>query len=73
LPLILFFAGAREFIKVINFTGAVALGGEGIIVIFLYRSFLKKKFGRDMNKVFYFLVFIFVLGIIFEIVHFFKG
>jgi len=70
-PLILFFIGARQFIEVINFTGAIAVGSEAIIIILLYRSFLKKKFGRKMNRSFYFLIPVFVLGIVFEVVHFF--
>jgi hypothetical protein len=71
LPLILFFAGAREFIEVIGFTGAVAVGSEGIVIVFLYKSFLKKKFGRNINKIFYFLIPVFVLGIVFEIINLF--
>lgn len=71
LPLILFLLGVREFIGVIGFTGAIALGMEGIIIVFLYKGFLKKKFSRKINPVFYFLSGIFVLGIIFELVHFF--
>jgi len=69
-PLILFLLGVREFIKVISFTGAIALGLEGIIIVFLYKEFLKRKFFKKMNPVLYFLVGIFVLGIIFEIVYF---
>ncbi len=66
-PLILFLLGLREFIKVISFTGAIALGLEGIIIVFLYKEFLKRKFLQKMNPVLYFLVGIFVLGIIFEV------
>ena len=68
--LILFLLGVREFIKVISFTGAVALGFEGIIIVFLYKEFLKRKFLKKMNPVLYFLVGIFILGIIFEIAYF---
>ncbi len=70
IPLILFLLGLREFIKVISFTGAIALGLEGIIIVLLYRAFLKKKFSQIMNPILYFLVGIFILGIIFEIVYF---
>lgn len=66
-PLILFLFGLREFIKVISFTGAIALGLEGIIIVFLYKEFLKRKFLKKMNPVLYFLVGIFLLGIIFEV------
>jgi len=70
-PLILFLLGIREFITVIGFTGAIALGIEGIIIVFLYREFLKIKFSRKMNPALYFFSGVFVLGIIFELVHFF--
>lgn len=75
LPLALFLFGVREFIGVIGFTGAIALGIEGIIIIFLYREFLKKKSPtfqrrRGMNPAFYLLVGIFILGIIFELAYF---
>ena len=73
LPLILFLLGVREFIGVISFTGAIALGMEGIIIVFLYQGFLKKKFSRKINPVFYLLPGIFILGIIFELVHFLSA
>lgn len=64
LPLILFLLGFREFIEVIGFTGAVALGIEGIIIVFLYQKFLEKKFSKKINPAFYLLSGIFILGII---------
>ena len=70
LPLVLFLFGVRRFIDVIGLTGALAIGGEAIIIVFLYRGFLKKKFSRRMNPAFYLLVGVFALGIIFEISHF---
>jgi len=69
-PLFLFFLGIRGFIGVISFTGAIALGVEGIIIVFLYREFLKKKFSQRINPAFYLLAGIFVLGIILELVYF---
>ena len=72
LPLTLFLLGVRRFIEVIGFTGAVSLGLEGIIIVFLYRAFLKKKFSKKINPAFYFLVLIFSLGIIFELIYFFS-
>ncbi len=69
IPLTLFLFGLQKFIEVISFTGAVAIGSEGIIIVFLYKSFLKKKFGRKMSKTFYFLIPVFIFGVIFEIVH----
>lgn len=75
IPLTIFLLGVREFIGVVGFTGAVALGIEGIIIVFLYQGFLKKKsppFQQKvgMNPILYFLVGIFVLGIIFELIYF---
>lgn len=66
IPLFLFLSGLREFIEVISFTGAIALGLEGIIIVFLYRAFSKKKF----NPLLYFLVAVFILGIVLEIIYF---
>ena len=71
LPLILFVLGLREFIEIIGFTGAVALGLEGIIVIFLYKEFLKDNFNKKVNPAFYLLALVFIVGIVFEIVDFF--
>lgn len=70
IPLGLFLLGIREFIGVISFTGAIAIGVEGIIIVFLYRAFLKKKVSRSMNPLLYFLAGVFLLGIIFELVYF---
>ena len=70
LPFLLFLLGFRRFINVISFTGAVALGLEGIVVIFLYKEFLKDNFGKKINPLFYFLAIIFILGIILEIIYF---
>jgi len=69
-PLILFLLGLKEFIKVISFTGAIALGLEGIIIVLLYKEFLKRKFSKKINPVFYFLAGIFVLGIVLELAYF---
>ncbi|MDD2731926.1 MAG: aromatic amino acid transport family protein [Candidatus Pacebacteria bacterium] len=71
IPFILFLLGLREYIKIIGFLGAVSLGIEGIVIVFLYRAFLMKR-SFKMNPINYFLVFIFILGIIFEAVYFLK-
>jgi tyrosine-specific transport protein len=70
IPLTLYFLGFKEFIDVIGFTGALAMGIEGIIIILLYKTFLKKKFSRKMNPLLYILPAFFVLGIALEIFHF---
>ncbi len=69
-PLILFLAGIREFIEIIGFTGALMLGAEGLIIIFLYKKFLSQRFSKKMHPMFYGLAGIFILGIVFEILHF---
>jgi len=66
-PLGLFFLGFREFIGVISFTGAIALGIEGIILVFLYKAFKK-----EMNPLLYLLSGVFVLGIVLEIFLFYA-
>ena len=72
-PFFLFLIGLREFIKVISFTGSFALGCNAIIIIFLYRAFLAKKFGQKMNPfLIYSLVGFFILGILFETIYFLR-
>lgn len=69
-PLILFFFGLKEFISVIGLTGALALGFEAIVIVFLYRAFLNKKLSRKMNPLLYALPVFFILGIFFEVFYF---
>ncbi len=71
LPLILFFIGPKEYISVIGFIGAVLIGAEGIMIIFIYKKFLK-KLGKKMNPLIYSLVGIFSLGVFFEAFYFFS-
>jgi len=66
IPLGLFFLGFRKFIEVISLTGAVALGIEAIIIVFLYKKFLAKKIFQKMNPLWYLLAGVFVLGIVLE-------
>jgi tyrosine-specific transport protein len=70
IPLALYFLGFKEFINVIGFTGALAIGLEGIIIVLLYKAFLKKKFSRKINPLLYILPAFFILGIVLEIFHF---
>ncbi|MBU1045633.1 amino acid permease [Patescibacteria group bacterium] len=73
-PIAMFLLGAREFINIIGFTGALAGGVEGFTLIFLYRSFLKKKkASQKMNPLYFLLAIFFILGMIAEISHFFRG
>lgn len=70
LPLSLYFLGARDFIKVIGFTGSVFIGIEAVIMVFLYRSFLKQRMFKKMNPLFYLLTAVFLTGIIIEAFYF---
>jgi tyrosine-specific transport protein len=72
LPLALFLLGFRQLISVISLTGAVAIGFEGAMIVFLYRAFLKQKFSQKINPWLYSIPAIFVLGVICEIHSFLK-
>jgi amino acid permease len=67
LPFLLFSFGAKRFIGVIGFTGAVSLGLESFVLIILYKKFLKKKMGEKINLLYYLLATIFIIGAVFEI------
>ncbi|MFH1820532.1 MAG: aromatic amino acid transport family protein [Candidatus Nealsonbacteria bacterium] len=67
LPLTLFLLGLRQFINIISITGAFALGFEAVLIVFIYRAFLKKKFKKKMSIWLYVLPLIFVLGVLFEV------
>lgn len=67
LPFLLFSFGAKRFITVIGFTGAVSLGLESFVLIVLYREFLKRKKRKKINLLYYLLAGVFILGAIFEI------
>ncbi len=72
IPLVLFFSGLREFIEVISFTGAIALGIEGIIIVLLYRGFLLKN-RRKISPLYYLIPGVFILGIMLEIFLFYGN
>ena len=70
LPLSLFLAGFKAFIDIISFTGALTVGAMGVIVILIYRGFLKKNFSQKMNPLLYLLPIFFLLGILSEVFYF---
>lgn len=72
IPLILYFCGLKNFIDVIGLTGAVMLGLEAIIVILIYKNFIQKRFQRRPAWWIYFLIILFLIGIIFEFIYFLK-
>ncbi|MBU2540038.1 hypothetical protein KJ786_02660 [Patescibacteria group bacterium] len=68
IPLILYVVGFKDFIGVIGFIGAVALAAEGILILLMYRKVEKRK----IRFLAYPLISIFIMGIIYEIIYFFK-
>lgn len=70
-PLILFIIGFNNFIDVIGLTGAIALGAEGIIIIFIYRAYLERK-GAKMPLWLYSLIIFLIFGILAEFFVFFS-
>ncbi len=69
-PLSLFLFGFKEFIDIIGFTGALTIGIDGTIIIFLYRKFLRQKHSQKMNPLIYLAGLVFVLGIGLEVFYF---
>lgn len=66
-PLLLYLSGIKNFIEVISLTGAVMLGLEAVIVIFIYKKFLEKRFQRRAPIWIYPLTGLFLLGIILRV------
>ncbi len=65
-PLLLFLLGLKSFIPVISFVGGVLLGIDAILILLMYR----KIGGRKV--IIYPLSLVFLIGIIYGIVHFIK-
>jgi len=66
-PLILFLLGLKSFISVISFIGGVLLGIDGILILLMY-----KKINPKQSVLIFPLIFIFLVGIIYEIIYFIK-
>lgn len=66
-PLILFLAGFKEFINIISLSGAIGAGIASLVVVFIYKEFLKKEKGRRMNPLLYLLPIFLVIGVFLEI------
>ena len=70
IPLSLFFLGIQNFIGVISFVGGILLAFNGILIIFMYRI-VKKIPLFSLNSFFTsFLIFILLLGIVYEVYYF---
>ena len=67
IPLILFLIGIKSFIVVISAVGGIMLGVDGILIILMY-----KKINPQKKALVYPLIFIFALGILYEIIYFLK-
>ncbi|MDP3990833.1 MAG: aromatic amino acid transport family protein [Candidatus Nealsonbacteria bacterium] len=70
LPLGLFFLGFKEFIDIIGLAGAFGIGVMGIIVVFIYREFLKQTKSKKMNPLLYLLPIFFIMGAFFEVFYY---
>lgn len=70
-PFILYIFGLRNFINVIGLTGAFFLGMEGIIVILIYRNFVRVRFQRRAGSYTYILIALLLIGMISQAAHFF--
>lgn len=67
-PLVLYLLGIKNFIGVISLTGAVMLGLEAVIVIFIYKNFLEKRFQRKAPLWLYPLAGVFLVGLILQLI-----
>ena len=65
-PLVLVAAGIDDFIKVIGMTGALLVGIEGVIIMMIYRAFMRAK-GRRFNPLYYGVMAVLLLGVAFEV------
>ncbi len=66
-PLFLYLLGIKNFIGVISITGAAALGLEAVIVIFIYKKYIEKRFQRKAPFWIYPLAGIFLIGLILQL------
>lgn len=68
LPFLLYLAGFQDFIKVVGLVGGSMLAFEGVLILLMYKK-VKKEEARFFV---YPLIFIFLIGIIYEIIYFFR-
>lgn len=66
-PLILFLIGLKKIIPIIAFVGGVMLGIDGILILLMYKKIKPQR--KFLN---YPLILIFLAGIIYEIIYFFR-
>jgi len=67
IPFLFFLAGVKDFIGVIGVVGAVMIAIDAILILFMYEKIKEKK----VRLITYPLIFLFVLGIIYEVFYYF--
>ncbi len=67
IPLALFLTGIKQFIPIISFVGATMLGIDGILILLMYQKIKPKK-----KFLIFPLILVFLGGIIYEIIYFFR-
>jgi len=73
-PLLLYFAGFDEFIKLINFVGGIFIGIEAIFIILMWQRASKIEARETIFKkinplIIYSLIFVFIGGIIYALIY----
>lgn len=71
-PLGFFIFGFQSFIRVIGLVGAIALGIDGTLILLMYRKLLLKREEIKKSLLVFPLIFVFVFGIIYELIYFFN-
>jgi tyrosine-specific transport protein len=67
-PFLLYLIGIKDFITVIGVVGATTIAVDAILILFMYEKIKSKR----IRLITYPLIIIFLLGIIYEIIYFFK-
>jgi len=66
-PLLVYLIGVNNFIEIVSLTGAITLGLEAVIVILIYKNFLRKRFQREAPFWIYPLACVFLVGMALQI------
>jgi len=72
IPLGLFIGGFKSFIYVIGLVGAVGIGIDGSLILLMYRKLMLKRGEIKKSLLVFPLIFVFVFGIIYELIYFLK-
>jgi len=72
IPLGLFIGGFKSFIYIIGLVGAVGIGIDGSLILLMYRKLMLKKGEIKKSLLVFPLIFVFVFGIIYELIYFLK-